>query len=192
MKEKKLSVPSTDYNIYLDRLPPEKDVLQNPEGYRLLMLFPNDPMDMPDGTLFEHQAWLYSDKEWLFYEDQSGEMVRTPNVPENQPGKWQKDVLSRDFQALSQLFSHRIDQSQQRLMNMVDRNIPDPETYSREEDKLNEFIAHKETINNTMNLVIRCADALRPMPIDQEAKALLSSVRENTNKRTSQRELQPS
>lgn len=184
-------VPSTDYRIYLDQPAPVEDVCKNPDGYRLLMLFPDDPMDMFSDSLFEQQQWFYSDKEWLFYEDRSGELVRAQNTPENQPGKWRCDTLTRDIKNVAKVIAHRINVSQRRLMEMADRGIPDPEVYSKEEDRLKEWVEKQGIMEQARESVLRHENILHPMVLDSQAQDVMTAIQSEIHRKVVARNKEP-
>ena len=179
-------VPDTDYQIYFDTHPPEIQFGDDPEEYRLLMLFPDDPMAMREGTLFDQQQWLYGDKEWLFYEDRSGEMVRVANIPENQPAAWRIDSLTKELSQVDQVIAHRINVSQRRLMDMADRGIPDPERYSTEEDRLDSLMNLKSRVAETHFKLIQNQRLLRPVTLDGDVRAFMESLQSKRQDRDKQ------
>jgi hypothetical protein len=183
MNQKITPVPSTDYSVYLNYRPQEESIQQNPEGYRLMMLFPDNPEDMPEGSFFDQQQFFYSDKDWLFYEHRSGELVKAANVPENQPARWRQEDLVNDYQPLAKLIAHRMNVSQRRLMEMADRGVPDSEAYSREEDALAELTDQNVIVQQVFDGIALMSQTLRPAAISQEASDFLASVqREAENK----------
>lgn len=191
MTDQHAPVPQTDYRIYLGNKPPVEDILKEPNSYRLMMLFPDDPMDMEPGALFDKQEWLYSDKEWLFYEDRSGELVKAPNTPENQPGNWRIEATRKEVGSLSQLLGHRLNASQRKLMGMADRGVPEPEKYSQEEDKLETLVSQKEAVQATIAALNDHNRALRPMVIASNVKALLDDTLGTAKKNVDERDLEP-